>query len=93
MASNASIEVVVLWEHELRAAAEAIGGIQANSQDKPDEFVAQVMRAVNACSAALAGVAESPDTKLILLGNDAIKHDPREIMVKQLTKKKEVANG
>lgn len=83
MASHARIEVVVLWESEIRAAAHAIRCVSADSKTDPAAFSEQVLQALNACSIALAGVNIEPDAKMVLLGDDALKHVPRQLNVIQ----------
>jgi len=93
VASNASIEVLVLWESEIRAAAHAISSITADSKTDAVAFSEQVMQALNACSIALAGVNINPEAKMVLLGDEAIKHVPRQLNVIQKNRQVRAENG
>lgn len=83
MASIGNLNVVVLWESELRAAGHAVASITADPEKESAAFSAQVIQALNACSAALAGVSMDKEAPLVLLGDSAIKHVPRHINVIQ----------
>lgn len=83
MASIGKLNVVVLWESELRAAGHAVASITADPEKESAAFSAQVIQALNACSVALAGVSMDEESPLVLLGDSAIKHVPREITVIQ----------
>lgn len=88
MATKGTVSVVILWEHELRTAAHALSLItpEAKAAD-PEKWAALVVNAANVCLCALQGVAENPERPMILCGDSAIKHQPREIEVKQIVKK------
>ena len=84
MADNATIDIVVIWEQELRAAAAALDHlVKILVSDKPDKDVVKkaTCLAIVACDAALHGVHTAAECSIILHSGNPDRFVPRIINV------------
>ncbi len=81
MAGHASVKLLVLWEHELRAVAEVVARlVELQKEDKPNQE-AMVEAYSDLGKAAYiafgASAAASEDTAWVLCNHSALKFEPR----------------
>lgn len=81
MASVSKAVVIVLWESELRAAADALMPIRRAVKEGKGIDPAEAWNALEACAAALANVASHPEANLVVCSAERLKYEPRDIHV------------
>lgn len=66
MSAEATVTLIVLYEHEIRAAAKALAAAVAAAKEDAEDYPERATEALNACLAALHGVHQHPDASLVL---------------------------
>lgn len=94
MADIGKLTVVVLWEPELRAAADALDRLSAALHSKDTATADTLLKpALEACYTAIGVIAKQPDAQLVVCSGDRLRFVPRVTNVVQAPAAEAAAGG